>query len=55
MCVAMNRSLTRVLLGGFGTLSTGRGPAMTITGTHTETNVESTASALTSAKKVIIV
>merc|ERR1719295_2386722 len=36
MCVAMNRSLPNVILGGFGTSSTGGGKAMEITGTHTE-------------------
>merc|ERR1712183_671448 len=33
MCVAMNRSLPNVILGGFGTSSTGSGKAMEITGT----------------------
>ncbi len=32
----MNRSLPNVILGGFGTSSTGTGKAMEVTGTHTE-------------------
>merc|ERR1711982_291513 len=36
MCVAMNRSLPNVILGGFGTSSTGGGEAMATTGEHTE-------------------
>merc|ERR1712198_80725 len=35
MCVAMNRSLPNVILGGFGTGSTGTGKPMEITGTAT--------------------
>lgn len=37
---AMNRSLPNVILGGYGTSSTGTGKPMEITGTHTEMNVE---------------
>merc|ERR1712122_356667 len=36
MCVAMNRSLPNVILGGFGTSTTGSGKPMEITGTATE-------------------
>jgi len=36
MCVAMNRSLSNVILGGYGTKSTQGGKPMEITGTHTE-------------------
>ncbi|KAG7223933.1 hypothetical protein INR49_015189, partial [Caranx melampygus] len=42
MCVAMNRSLANVILGGYGTSSTGTGKPMEITGTHTEVNVDQT-------------
>ncbi|KAH0627921.1 hypothetical protein JD844_008493 [Phrynosoma platyrhinos] len=41
MCVAMNRSLANVILGGYGTTSTAGGKPMEITGTHTEVNVDS--------------
>jgi NAD(P) transhydrogenase len=55
MCKAMNRSLPNVILGGYGTSSTGKGAAMKITGTHTEWNVDTVVESLASAKKVIIV
>ncbi|XP_045102962.1 NAD(P) transhydrogenase, mitochondrial-like [Portunus trituberculatus] len=55
MCKAMNRSLPNVILGGFGTSSTGSGKPMEITGTHTETNVEQTVEMMTNAKNIIIV
>ncbi|KAK4304877.1 hypothetical protein Pmani_023185 [Petrolisthes manimaculis] len=55
MCKAMNRSLPSVILGGFGTSSTGGGKPMEITGTHTETNVEQTVEMMTNAKNIIIV
>ncbi|XP_047481904.1 NAD(P) transhydrogenase, mitochondrial-like [Penaeus chinensis] len=55
MCKAMNRSLPNVILGGFGTSSTGTGKPMEITGTHTETNVEQTVEMMTNAKNIIIV
>merc|ERR1711899_537596 len=42
MCVAMNRSLPNVILGGFGTSSTGTGEAMAITGTATVWEVDET-------------
>jgi NAD(P) transhydrogenase len=53
MCVAMNRSLPSVLLGGFG--QGAGGPAMTVSGTAVETSVEATAELLANAKSVIIV
>merc|ERR1719357_1932773 len=42
MCVAMNRSLPNVILGGFGTSSTGTGEAMAITGIATVWEVDET-------------
>lgn len=55
MCKAMNRSLPNVILGGFGTSSTGTGKPMEIKGTHTETNVDQTVEMMTNAKNIIIV
>merc|ERR1711994_1176001 len=55
MCVAMNRSLPNVILGGFGTSSTGGGKAIEITGTHTEWKVDDTVQAMVDAKNIIIV
>lgn len=55
MCKAMNRSLPNVILGGFGTSSTGGGKPMEITGTHTETNVDQTVEMMVNAKNIIIV
>lgn len=54
MCKAMNRSLPNVILGGYGTTSTGGGKAMEITGTHTEVNVESCIDLIKNAKNIII-
>lgn len=51
----MNRSLPNVILGGFGTSSTGSGKPMEITGTHTEVNVDGAVEAIRNAKNVIIV
>lgn len=50
MCVAMNRSLPSVILGGFGTSSGGTGEAMKIEGTHTETNVDEVSEWLADSK-----
>jgi len=55
MCVAMNRSLPNVILGGFGTSSTAGGKAMEITGTHTEVNVDQSIEIIKEAQNVIIV
>lgn len=55
MCKAMNRSLPNVIMGGFGTSSTGSGKPMEITGTHTEVNVESAAEMIKNARNIIIV
>ncbi|BES95303.1 NADP transhydrogenase [Nesidiocoris tenuis] len=54
MCKAMNRSLPNVILGGFGTSSTGGGKPMEITGTHTEVNVDGVAEMIANAKNIII-
>merc|ERR1712241_452908 len=55
MCVAMNRSLPNVILGGFGTSTTGTGEAMKITGEATLWNVDDTVQAMVDAKNIIIV
>ncbi|XP_066157430.1 NAD(P) transhydrogenase, mitochondrial-like [Euwallacea fornicatus] len=55
MCKAMNRSLPNVILGGYGTSSTGTGKPMEITGTHTEINVDGAVEQITNAKNIIIV
>jgi len=55
MCVAMNRSLPNVILGGFGTSNTGGGKPMEITGTATVWDVDQTVAAIADAKNIIIV
>lgn len=50
----MNRSLPNVILGGYGTSSTGGGKPMEIIGTHTEVNVDSVAEMIQSAKNIVI-
>lgn len=51
---AMNRSLANVILGGYGTSSTGTGKPMEITGTHTEVNVDQTVDMIKDAQTIII-
>jgi NAD(P) transhydrogenase len=55
MCKAMNRDIVSVLLGGYGTTSTGKGEAMKIEGEPTMTDVAQTVELLTNSKKVVIV
>merc|ERR1719263_905872 len=55
MCVAMNRDIVSVLLGGFGTSSTGEGEAMVFEGEAKFTDVPTTVEELKEAKEVIIV
>ncbi|XP_042560895.1 NAD(P) transhydrogenase, mitochondrial-like [Clupea harengus] len=54
MCVAMNRSLPNVILGGYGTSSTAGGKPMEITGTHTEVNVDQSIELIKEANSIII-
>lgn len=54
MCKAMNRSLPNVILGGYGTTSTGGGEAMKIIGTHTELDVPNCIDLIKNAKNIII-
>lgn len=54
MCVAMNRSLTNVILGGYGTKATGTGKPMEITGTHTEILADEAVEMITESKNIII-
>lgn len=50
----MNRSLTSVILGGFGNKPVKSSEQAAITGTHTETNVEQVADLMLNSKNIII-
>ncbi|GIY23905.1 NAD(P) transhydrogenase, mitochondrial [Caerostris darwini] len=54
MCKAMNRSLPNVILGGYGTSSTGTGKPMAVTGTHTEVDVSQAVQMINESKNIII-
>ena len=51
----MNRNIVSVLLGGYGTSSTGTGEAMKIEGEAQFTDCEQTVELITNSKKVVIV
>lgn len=55
MCDAMNRDITSVILGGYGTKATAGGEAMKFEGETTMTNVNETVRLLTESESVIIV
>merc|ERR1711957_121604 len=54
MCVGMNRQIVSVLLGGFGTTTTGSGDAMVFEGEPTVTNVDETVQRMKDANSMII-
>ena len=55
MCDAMNRDILSVILGGYGTKSSGKGTAMKFEGEATMVDVETTIDLLAEAESVIIV
>jgi NAD(P) transhydrogenase len=55
MCVAMNREIVSVILGGFGTKATGQGEAMVFEGEATFTDIDATVDNLIDSSSVIIV
>jgi len=50
----MNRSLPNVILGGYGTSSTGTGKPMEVSGIHTEVNVDGAVEMISNARNIII-
>merc|ERR1719158_1336389 len=54
MCVAMNRDIVSVLLGGYGTSSTGTGEAMQFEGEATTINVDEAVERFKSANSMIV-
>jgi H+-translocating NAD(P) transhydrogenase len=55
MCDAMNRDITSVILGGYGTKSTSKGEAMKFEGEATLTNIDETVRMLEDAESIIVV
>eukprot|EP00956_Cyclotella_meneghiniana_P029070 scaffold69349_cov70-Cyclotella_meneghiniana.AAC.2 len=55
MCDAMNRDILSVILGGYGTKSSGGGEAMVFEGEVSQTNVDDTCKLLMESESVIIV
>jgi NAD(P) transhydrogenase len=55
MCDAMNRDILSVILGGYGTKSSGKGEAMKFEGEVTQTNVDEVCKLLMESESVIIV
>jgi len=55
MCEAMNRDITSVLLGGFGTRATGGGEAVVYEGEATETSADAVVEMIKEASNIIVV
>jgi H+-translocating NAD(P) transhydrogenase len=55
MCDAMNRDITSVILGGYGTKASGGGKAMVFEGESTLTSVDETVRLLSESESIIIV
>lgn len=55
MCDAMNRDISSVILGGYGTKATGGGEAVQFEGETTMTNVDDTVQLLADSENIIVV
>lgn len=55
MCDAMNRDIVSVILGGYGTKTTGTGEAVSFEGEATMTNIDETVQMLSDAESIICV
>jgi len=55
MCDAMNRDILSVILGGYGTKSSGGGEAMKFEGEVTQTNIDETCNLLMESENIIVV